>query len=419
MSERRTDRDVDQTLDAWMSSVAPTRAPARLLEGTFAETMRSRQKRAYPWHRIARGRLWPASRSSGRFVAVLLAGLLLLAVAAGMFGGGSKLTAPPSPSATPSASPSAAPASASPPTPSPIPITPEGAVPVDAPIAMVADGSNLWVLAPGRLDRIDSLANAVTGSIPLGPASHLYNGVAANADGLWATDWDGSVVDRADPATLKVVDAIPVASAPKGVLATEAGVWVALTHEGTVVRIDPATNKVVATVNVGLSGPSGPNWLASGLGSIWVDVPNNATVARISPVTDVVQATILMPYPVVACGGIGVGTSAVWITSCSAGNLMTRTDPASNRVVATLDLGGQGYLPLMIDDRPWISVDTGTPDGGFIARIDPATNLVDRVLSPGPSFGGGGDMAIAAGSVWVVDGYHSSVVRLPMAAFGP
>ena len=170
---------------------------------------------------------------------------------------------------------------------------------------------------------------------------------------------------------------------------------------------------------MGLSGPSGPNWLASGLGSIWVDVPNNATVARISPVTDVVQATIPMPYPVVACGGIGVGTTAVWITSCSAGNLMTRTDPASNRVVATLDLGGQGFLPLMIDDRPWISVDTGTPDGGFIARIDPATNLVDRVLSPGPSFGGGGDMAIAAGSVWVVDGYHNSVIRLPLSAFGP
>jgi hypothetical protein len=77
MSDRRTDRDVDQTLDAWMSAVAPPRAPARLLEGTFAETMRSRQKRAFPWHRIARGRLWPASRSSGRFVAVLLAGLLL------------------------------------------------------------------------------------------------------------------------------------------------------------------------------------------------------------------------------------------------------------------------------------------------------------------------------------------------------
>ena len=72
--------------------------------------------------------------------------------------------------------------------------------------------------------------------------------MAANADGLWATDWDGAVVDRADPATLKVVEAIPVKSAPKGVLATTAGVWVALTHEGTVVRIDPATNKVVATV---------------------------------------------------------------------------------------------------------------------------------------------------------------------------
>jgi len=416
MSERRTDRDVDQALSAWMDAVAPSRAPARLLEEAFAKTMTGRQLRAYPWHR---GRLWPSSQFSARFAAAMLAGLLLLVVAVGLIGGGSRLAVPSSPSATPSVSPSPGPTSGSLRTPTPIPITPDAAIPVDTPIAMVADGLDLWVLVPGRLDRIDPVTNAVTASIPLGATSDLYNGVTANANGLWATDWDTSVVYRADPATLKVVKEIAVGSGPKGVVATDAGVWVALTHAGTVVRIDPTTNKVVATVTVAPTGASGPNWIASGLGSIWVDVPNNATVARISPVTNAVQATIPAPYPVVACGGIGVGMSAVWVTSCSAGNLMTRIDPASNQVVTTIDLGGLGFLPVLIDDRPWVSVDTGTGDGGFIARIDPATNMIDRVVSPGVSFGGGGDIVVAAGSVWVVDGYHNSVIRLPMSAFTP
>jgi virginiamycin B lyase len=380
--------------------------------------VRGRQQRAYPWHRAARG-VWPASRLPARLAAVLLVGLLLLAVASALLGGGSRLAVPPSPSATPSVSPSSGPTSGSPPTPTPIPITAEAVIPVDTPIAMVADGPDLWVLAPGRLDRIDPIANGVTASIPLGEKTDLYNGLAANADGLWATDSDANLVYRADPATLKLVKEIPAEFAPKGVAATDAGVWVALTHSGAVIRIDPTTNKIAGTVTIGPTGPSGPNWLASGLGSIWVDVPNNATVARISPVTDRVQATISAPYPVVPCGGIAVGTSAVWVTSCSAGNLMTRIDPASNRVVATIDMGGLGFVPVLIDDRPWVSVDTGTPDGGFIARIDPATNVIDRVVSPGASFGGGGDIVVAAGSVWVVDGYHNTVIRLQMSAFAP
>ena len=54
-----------------------------------------------------------------------------------------------------------------------------------------------------------------------------------------------------------------------------------------------------------------------------------------------------------------------------------------------------------------------------LCRIDAATNAIDRVLRPGATFGGGGDIVVAAGSVWVVDGYNNSVIRLPLAAFGP
>jgi streptogramin lyase len=185
-----------------------------------------------------------------------------------------------------------------------------------------------------------------------------------------------------------------------------------------VLRIDPATNKVVATITVGPTGSSGPNWLASGLGSIWVDIPNNTTVVRIDPVTNGVQATIPVP-PFTLCGGFAVGNSAVWITSCAASSTTARIDPASNTIVATLSLGGLGYNPTLMGDLPWVSVDSGNAVSGTIVRIDPATNSIDRVLVTGASFGGGGDIVVAAGSVWVVDGYNNAVIRLPLTAFAP
>ncbi|MEO7664069.1 MAG: hypothetical protein ABIV26_03015 [Candidatus Limnocylindrales bacterium] len=55
----------------------------------------------------------------------------------------------------------------------------------------------------------------------------------------------------------------------------------------------------------------------------------------------------------------------------------------------------------------------------MLVRINPATNTIDRVLRPGAAFGGGGDIVVAAGSVWVADPYHDAVLRLPMSAFAP
>jgi hypothetical protein len=43
---------------------------------------------------------------------------------------------------------------------------------------------------------------------------------------------------------------------------------------------------------------------------------------------------------------------------------------------------------------------------------------VDRVIAPGLGFSGGGDVVVAAGSFWVVDGAANRVLRLPIAPFG-
>ena len=47
------------------------------------------------------------------------------------------------------------------------------------------------------------------------------------------------------------------------------------------------------------------------------------------------------------------------------------------------------------------------------------TDAVDLELAPGATFGGGGDMVVAAGSAWVIDGGNDRVLRLPLAGFPP
>jgi YVTN family beta-propeller protein len=425
MNGGRTDRDIDAALETWMSKAAPDRPPDRLLEETFARTMRTRQAGTYPWRRLVRttpGWSWQGSRV---VLIVIVMALVIAAVGIGLAPGGGRLVVPvpaPSPSAPiESPSVSASPAFAvvaSPSAPTPTVVTAEASVAVDKPIAISSDGQALWVLTEdGRLVRIDPEANEVSDTVALGDAQSIYNGVSADASGVWATRWSPGLVYRIDPETRAIAAKIDTDTA-KGMLVAEGAVWVAHTHDGTVSRIDPATNKIVATITVGPTGTSGPNWLASGLGSIWVDIPNALTVVRIDPVTNAVQASIPIPSTATACGGIAVGNDAVWMPSCDASNWLTRIDPTSNAVTAILDMGGRGFLPTIVNDAPWVAVDRGA-DPASIVRIDPATNQFDRVLSPGDGFRGGGDMVVAAGSMWILDGASNRVLRLPLSAFAP
>ena len=419
MSEMRTDRDVELTLSAWMDQVAPTRPPTRLLEGTFAETMHTRQARSFPWTTTVRiGSLGRTAALSRAVMLLVVLGMLVALLAAlGLAVGGVRLAVTPIPSATAAPSPTAS-SSGSSALPAAIPVTPEDAIAVQGVQDIVASGEAIWALAPGRIDRIDSGTNTVADSVTIGSTSDLYNGIAVNAVGVWATNSTKAELDRVDPATLNVVH-IPAGLSPKGVLATTDGVWVADVHGGSVLPVDPATNKVGTAITVGPTGASGPNWLGSGLGSLWVGVPNNSTVVRFDPGTGAVEATIEAPVGTTPCGGIAIGTAAGWITSCSITTSTARIDPSSNTVVATVELGGYAYNPTLIDDAPWVSVDRGSAGLGLLVRIDPSTNAIDRVLVPGPTFGGGGDIVVADGSVWVSDGWNNVVLRLPLTAFQP
>jgi YVTN family beta-propeller protein len=318
------------------------------------------------------------------------------------------------PSASPSPSPSASPSG-----PPPVLITPEATITIEKPLFMATDGDVPWLVnEAGEIVRLDPNTNAIGASGRVGPPGDPYQSLAATADGVWVTDWDTQHVFRVDPDTLQVTDTITAGIGLKGVIVTDAGVWVADTRGGAVVRIDPATNQVAASVPAGFSGPAGPNWLGSGLGSVWVDIPNNGTVTRINPDTDTVQATIKPPAEFIPCGGIAVGTDAVWVTGCAEQKQLIRIDPATNTSAVIIKLAGYGYYPTMINGAPWVSLDRGGPRNGQIVRINPLTDSVDRVLVPDAAFGGGGNLVVAAGAVWVSDPFNGAVIRLTLSAFG-
>ena len=418
MANRRPERDIGPILETWMATVAPQRPPDRLLEESFARTMVAGQLRVYPWHAlrgVGRGRSGGA-RMAGLAVTGM-AVVLAIAVVTGLVlrpsrGVGGDTS--PSPTAgSPSPGVASSPSASIVPFPSPILVEPTAMIPITGPVTLATDGTSVWsYTVAGDVVRIDPLTNKIVATARPAPETNDLQSLAGNETGLWVTDWTASKLFRLDPQTLRAVTSIGTAGQSKGVLITRDAVWVANTRGGSVERIDPNTNTVSTRIPLGPVGPSGPNWLAEGLGSLWVGVPNNSTVFRIDQATNKVQAAIKVDPPASPCGGLAVGSTAVWITSCDGSSFVAQIDPVTNLVVATIDLRGKGYTFAMIGDRPWVA---STNDQ--IVRIDPISHAVDRVVTPGPGFSGGGDVVVAAGSLWIVDYAADRILRLPLDAF--
>ena len=97
----------------------------------------------------------------------------------------------------------------------------------------------------------------------------------------------------------RTISLAPGGAGPIGVTVFRGFVWVA-NHDGepttSVSKIDPATMRVVDVIPVGADDFAGPEWILSGAGSIWTNVnslPN--VVVRIDPRTDRILATIPAP----------------------------------------------------------------------------------------------------------------------------
>lgn len=212
-------------------------------------------------------------------------------------------------------------------------------------------------------------------------------------DSLWEPS--GGKLVRVNPETHAIVAKIPASgnfchAAPNAKI-----MWVASVFDGKLYRIDATTNEVTGTFAVPISSGSEGSFAVTDSG-VWVITNNggtsSGTLSRVDPTTGQVVADI----PVAADShGIAAAGAFVWVSS-SAGNSVTQVDPRTNIVVATIPVdkgprfiaGGEGGV--------W-ALCQGT---GTVAHIDAETGaLVGHIDTKTP--GGGGDIAVGEGYVWV------------------
>jgi YVTN family beta-propeller protein len=223
------------------------------------------------------------------------------------------------------------------------------------PYTVVSAAGSIWVASGAEVDRIDPVSNRITASIPIGSGR---TSIGAGAAGIWVCDYADGTVARLDPVSAKLGPRIAVKNA-EFIAVGERDVWVTSSTTAVVTRIDAATNRVVASIEAGY----GPSQLAVTADAVWV--PNDQ-------------------FP------------AVQSQSTAAPRLITRIDPATNAVAATLPGDGFTYAREVIvaAGQVWV-MDDGA---GKIVRIDPATNTIVREIPLGRHLGG---MALLGNAIWV------------------
>ncbi len=297
---------------------------------------------------------------------------------------------------------------------------PRGTATISVPGVSTAKGNGTLVGAAGAIwtasgpYRIDPATNSLSGPFTSGGQQDI----GADDTGVWVSDYVASQVRRLDPTTGKQLSAVhlPPGAGPEGVVVSSGSVWVATHHAGTVIRIDETTNKIVANISVTSADGNGPQGIAAGLGSVWVDVPNRNVVDRIDPATNRIAATIAFPPAMTPCGGIAVGSTAVWVTGCGVSPYVARIDPATNSIASILSLGGGTSVGVASSGNTlWVVVGPGpdSPAGtqSYLVHVNADDTVSARFMLP-QGFTSGG-VAVAFGSVWVADFFSPTLIRLP------
>lgn len=183
----------------------------------------------------------------------------------------------------------------------------------------------------------------------------------------------------------------------------------------------PSAGTIVASIPVPAVGG-----LVIGDGSVWVANMNPRTVTRIDPETNAVVATIALGEPDFLWGPtrLAFGHGSLWATDAMSSSVF-RVDPAANRVTTTIPLGSPtqfstGPLGIVVTpDAVWVANTWGTTEApnGSVVRIDPQTDRIVTRLALGANPEALGPRAVTADSnaVWVGVPSTTSVVRVDPA----
>jgi virginiamycin B lyase len=183
-------------------------------------------------------------------------------------------------------------------------------------------------------------------------------------------------------------------------LAIDDHVWVSNSPKHTVTRIDPKSNTIVETIPVGKNPCSG---LAVGFGSLWVPNCGDPSLSRIDLKSGKVTATLPLTIGD-SEGGLSTGTGSVWLMTDAKGTL-ARLDPATNKIVAEIVTTPGSYAVAHADDTVWIT----STEKNLLTRLNAYSNIVEQTIpvGPKPRF-----LAIGEGSVWAVNQGDGTISRV-------
>ena len=273
---------------------------------------------------------------------------------------------------------------------------------------------SVWVAGHrnGALHRIDPRTNEVVATVEV--PDTLCGELAFGGGVVWAANCgQGGVswIYRIDPRSNRVTGRQP-GTAP---LVAEGSLWVVDDEAGAVVRTDPRTGREQARIRrLGIDGDQPFYLTGAGEGSVWVYSEAGA-VARIDPETN--RVTAVVPLPGARPGGpagrgflFGGPTAfaggAVWIANPAG---LYRVDPATNRArrlpIRAKPLSEYGHISLAAGGgRVWMRAGDRR-----VVGVDPRTA---RVVADRPASGGGGNIALGFGSLWVANASEDSVWRI-------
>lgn len=195
---------------------------------------------------------------------------------------------------------------------------------------------------------------------------------------------------------------IPLPWAPTEITAGEEFIWVASTKEQTVARIEPTTNQLVGEP-VRFSEPI--STLAVGENAVWV--AGGKQVTRLDPATGKVIATITLNRERDLFRSV-IGAGSVWLIDLVQGDASVyRVDPQTNRFVGDPIHVGTEALGIAYGAGSVWAIDH---DESNVVRIDPERNQVVATIQL--PFGEPHYTEFGAGAIWIADLHANRVWRL-------
>jgi YVTN family beta-propeller protein len=236
--------------------------------------------------------------------------------------------------------------------------------------------------------------------------------IEANGDAVWILTRRPAQVLRVDAQRLLVEGRTRLDVDSWDLALGSGALWVAPNGaDGRLRRVDTEARRVRATIGGGASILS--NFVAAGVGRVWAGtderVAHGRGVFEIDPSRNEVIGSLIPTASDIQ--DIVVGFGSVWVADHSAGRV-SRIDPSSRRVVASIRVAGAPHGLAVTRDSVWVALWHESQ----LQEIDPLTNSVRggavRLGFPPLS------MAAQGKSLWVAEaafnhsGPSSSLVRL-------